>query len=142
MAGTKFRSNRDVIIRSAKYGRSYEFKKGQVRDDVIPQMHQDLLNAGILPVDEEGAPVNVSEDTVIEAGDKKSKVILAPTDGEERKKQILEAIVAIVKRNDSGDFTGGNTPKAAVVTQLLGWRVDTKDVVEVWKEHKAELLKQ
>lgn len=130
----KFVSNRDVVVRSSKYGRSYAFKKGVPRDDVIPQMHQDLFYAGIMPVDGE-----VKEDSVAEPD--KPKLMIAPEDGEERKLKILEAMEAIVGRNDSKDFTGAGMPSGAAVTRIVGWRVDNKDVAEVWKENKAALLK-
>lgn len=135
----KFVSNRDVSIYSVKHGRSYQFKKGVPREDVIPGMHQDLLNAGILPCDDEGKKVEATE--VVVAVEPAIKIALPPEDGDERKKVILAALKAICDRNAPGDFTGGNMPKAAVVTQILGWRVDTKDVSEIWKDHKADLLK-
>lgn len=133
----KFVSNRDVVVRSAKYGRSYKFSKGIPREDVIPQMHQDLLQAGILPVEEDGAPTKPA-DVVIE--EPKVVVLLKPEDGEECNAKILEVMRAIVARNDSGDFTGGGMPSARAVTAALGWKVDNKDVAEVWKEHKVALL--
>lgn len=130
-----FVSNRDVIVRSVKYGRSYEFKKGIPRDDVIPGMHQDLLNHGILPADGAG---KVEQREVVVEEPNRVKVVLPPEDGDERNKQILDAMRAIVKRNDSADFSGGGMPRAASVTQITGWRVDTKDVTALWKANRAE----
>lgn len=139
--GQKFISNRDVFVQSVKYGRSYQFKKGVPRDDVIPQMHQDLLNKGILPVDEENQPVDPATHEVAKEADG-PKILLRPEDGEERKAKILEVLRAIVKRNSSADFGAGGMPSPKSVTLALGWKVDNKDVSEVWKDHKAELLQE
>lgn len=135
-----FVSNRDVIVRSAKYGRSYSFKKGEPRTDVIPQMHQELLNLGIMPVDGQGKPA-VAEVTVEEPVATK-KILFPPDDGDQRKSEIYEAIKLIVERNDPADFSGGGQPKAAAVTQITGWRCDSKDVGEVWKEHREEFARK
>lgn len=132
-----FVSNRDVIVRSAKTGMSIQFKKGEPTF-VHPKMHKEVMEKGVLPVDDENQAVNPATHT---AGlETESKVLLAPEDGYERSLKILEVIRAIVKRNNSKDFTAGGIPSARSITAALGWHVDSQEAKKVWEEHRREIL--
>lgn len=128
----QFVSNRDIIVRSKKCGHSANFIKG-VPQQVHPMMEAECLEKGILPVD--GTDPRNNE-VVVET----STIKLAPEDGFERAKRILEVVKAIVKGNDAKNFTGGGRPTAKAVSNALGWQVDQKDVNAVWLEHRQSLL--
>lgn len=125
----EFVSNRDIVVRSV-HGHAIEFKKG-VPTYVPRVMHSECLEKGILPV-EAGDLDKVVEDP---KGPK-----LAPEDGMERADQILEVIKAIVKRNVSTDFTGGGHPSAEAVSASVGWKVDQKEVKDVWVKNREKVL--
>lgn len=133
MVQTLFVSNRDVVVRSAKCGMSIAFKKGEPTN--VPRvMHSEVMDKGILPVEDNGAPVNPAEHTA--GTEPEKKLVLAPEDGEERRDKIIEAIKQIVTRNNAKDFTGGGQPSAGVLTAALGWRVDQKEVRTIWNENR------
>jgi len=100
-------------------------------------MHEEVLEKGILPTSEDGQPVDPAEQVVVKD---KPKVVLPPDDGDERNAAILTAIEAVVEANDSAMFTGGGVPKSDAISQLLGWRVDSKDIRAVWEKHREKLL--
>lgn len=132
-----FVSNRDVIVRSSKTGMSIAFKKG-VPTFVHPLLHKEVMEKGVLPVDDENKAVDPSTHTAgLEA---EPKVLLAPEDGYERSVKILEVIRALVARNNAKDFTAGGVPSARSITAALGWRVDAQEVRKVWDENKREIL--
>lgn len=133
-----FVSNRDIVVRSVKTGHSIEFKKG-VATQVPPQMHSEVMEKGILPVEADGTPVDPAKN---EASKAPSDISMPPVDAYERDGKILEVIRAIVKRNNSGDFVGGGHPAAHAITASLGWRVDQKEVKKVWEANREELLRQ
>lgn len=130
----QFVSNREVVVRSLS-GHSIKFLKG-VPTDVPRAMISEVMEKGILPVDEKGKTLDPEEVPVSEA----PKVVLAPEDGYERHDKIYAVIKAIIERNSPKDFTGGGRPHAGSVTSALGWRVDQKEVNGVWEKHRAELI--
>lgn len=132
----KFVSNRDIVIRSKNTGHAIEFKKG-VAVTVPLGMHSEVMERGILPVDEAGAPVDPAAHQI--AVDP-AKPIMPPDDGNVRNAQILEVIKQIVVRNNSKDFAGGGCPHQQAVSSALGWRVDQKEVRIVWERHREALL--
>lgn len=112
-----------------------EFLKGQPTS--VPKvMHEEVMEKGILPVEDDGAPVSPTENKVVV----EKKILLAPEDGNERAEMILEVIKGIVKRNNASDFAGGGHPGAKAVTAELGWRVDQKEVGQVWLKHRQSIL--
>ena len=130
-----FTSNRDVVVRSKNTGHAIQFLKG-VPTMVPKGMYEECLERGILPVDEEGAPVSPAENNVVQ------EVVLkqAPTDAGERNELLLEAFRQIVARNNSKDFAGGGCPHPDACSLALGWRVDQKEVRQLWEKHRQRLL--
>lgn len=131
-----FVSNRDVVVRSIKTGMSILFKKG-VKTRVPPSMHEDVMERGVLPVNDDGSPVQAAEH---EAVVNEPKILLAPEDGNERGKKIKEVFKALIARNNATDFTASGTPNAGSVTAALGWKTDQKEVRQVWEKHREELV--
>jgi hypothetical protein len=130
-----FISNRNIVVRS-KTGYSIAFEKGKLTP--VPRlMHEEVMEKGIIPVDDKGVPLDPENHVVVITP---PKVVLRPEDKFEADDKILEVIKEIVKRNNPTDFTGGGAPQAAVVTQALGWKVDQKEVRVVWDKNKQELL--
>jgi len=132
----KFIANRNVIVRSAKIGQSVEFKKG-VPTKVPPGMHDEVMEKGIIPVNDDGSAVNPETTEVVPA---EKPVLLAPEDGAVRAKRIAEVFKALVARNNPSDFTAGGTPSATAVTAALGWKVDQKEVRTVWEKNREALI--
>lgn len=133
-----FESNRDIVVRSLR-GHAIEFKKGV--PTLVPRiMHEEVMEKGIIPVSEDDG--KKIDPVKADVGEKKPKIFLAPDDQMERNDAILEVIKAIVVRNNSKDFTGGNVPSAAAVSTGLGWKTDQKEVRTVWEKVREELLRQ
>lgn len=130
-----FTSNRDIVVRSKNTGHAIEFKKG-VPTKVPYGMYEECLAVGVLPVDEDGAPVDPAENKVTQD----VKLVTAPTDGGERAQLILEAFKQIVARNNSKDFAGGGMPHPDAVSLALRWRVEQKEVRQLWEKHRQALL--
>lgn len=132
-----FVSNRNIIVRSIKTGMSIGFEKG-VPTFVHPRMHQEVMEKGILPVDDEGKAVDPESHTAGSA--QEVKVVLAPEDGYERELKIVEVFRAFVTRNHPADFTAAGMPSAKAITAALGWTVDTREVRTAWEKHRREIL--
>lgn len=124
-----FVANRDIIVRSV-HGHSVEFKKG-VPQYVPRVMHSECVEKGVLPVE--------AGDLDVVVADPKGPV-LAPEDRLEREDAIMEVIKAIVKRNVSTDFTGGGHPSADAITAAVGWKVDQKEVKDIWVKNREKVL--
>lgn len=132
----KFISNRDIVVRSAKAAQAIRFEKGKPQD--VPQsMVQEVLDKGILPVEDSGEPVKAGEKEVVKDSALKK---LAPEDGDERRAAIVEVMRAIVARNDAKDFTSGGMPSAGAVSLALGWRTDTKEIKAIWSAERNGML--
>jgi hypothetical protein len=134
----KFTSNRDIVVRSKSTGHAIEFKKG-VPTQVPPGMHSEVMEKGILPVEDDGKAVDpVKHQAAVEP----AKPKLPPEDGDVRNAEILEAIKVIVARNNSKDFAGGGCPHQQAVSSAIGYRVDQKEVRLVWEKHREAILNQ
>jgi hypothetical protein len=129
-----FVSNRDISVTSI-LGYSIFFEKG-VQTHVPRAMHAEVIEKGILPVEEDG---KISVEAIDKMTSPDIKIVLAPETAEDRNEAIAEAVKAIVKRNDSRDFTSGGVPSAVAVTAALGWKVDPKEVRNVWATLRANL---
>lgn len=134
-----FKSNRDITITSLR-GYSIAFKKGEPTH-VPKAMHNEVIERGILPVDEDGNMDPTKLDEIGEATDNKITLKLAPETQEDRNAALRQVFTSLVKANRSGDFTAGGVPSAAVVSNVLGWRVDQKEIRPVWNDFKAETVK-
>lgn len=115
-------------------GRSILFEKGKPTH-VPREMHTEVMARGVLPCDDEGKVGEVQVDPAPEAD-----LTMAPEDAQDRAEALEGAIKQVVKRNDSRDFTGGGVPSASVLSSILKWRVDQKEVRPVWAKLKPTLL--
>lgn len=138
MKPLEFVSNRNIVVRSAKSGMSVKFVR-DVPTYVPPVMHAEVMEKGIMPIDAKGKIIEQEEvGKLVEIHE--PLIVLAPEDSDERSERILDVIKALVKRNNSNDFTGGGIPSHKSITAALGWKVDVKEVKRVWEEHRRELL--
>lgn len=83
---------------------------------------EDVLAAGAVALD----PIEVGEDEVVKA---------PVLDGAARKAKIIEAFEALIKRDARGDFDGAGKPHPRVVSELVGFTVDSKERNAVWGEY-------
>lgn len=121
--------NRNYTHRST-LGHIVNFVKGQPVY-VPPVLEREVAMFGAEPVD------GVKPDVL---GDEAPALPVAPA-GTERKAQILVAFKQLEARNQRGDFTGQGRPNLAVLKDLLGFEVITRERDEVWEEYmkaKAE----
>lgn len=132
----KFVSTRDTVVRSTQ-GYAIEFKKG-IPTDVPYVMRHEVVEKGIMPVQDDGKAIEAGEDQVVA----EPKKVLLPPEGETRIERIVEAFKAIVARNNPSDFTGGGTPSAGAVSAAIQFKVDTKEVRGLWEKHRNALLNQ
>lgn len=133
-----FVSSRDIVVRSKNTGHSIEFLTG-IPMYVPRSMRSEVLEKGILPVEDDGSPVDPNKTEVVAGEVVKA---LAPTDAETRNEKILEAMTVIVRRNIASEFTAGQTPSDVAVSAACGWRVDRKEVRQMWEKHRQELMNE
>jgi len=136
-ANQLFVSNRDVNIGTV-YGHSVFFKKG-VPQTAPRAIHHILVERGIFPVDQDGEVQAEKAADLTEVPTTGLK--MAPEDAHVRADEIVKAMRVIIKRNNAKDFSG-STPAAPAVSDLLGWRVDQKEVRQAWEKNRAALLGQ
>jgi hypothetical protein len=133
-----FVAPRDMNVTSTQ-GYSLDFKKGEPTH--VPRaMHAEVMEKGVLPCDARGEIKEAPEPAEVDPA-AAVRVMVAPEDGDERSDAILEAIKALVARNDAKDFSAGGIPSAAAVTHAVGWRADRKEIAAVWQKYKPQLLK-
>ena len=113
----KYVSHRDITVASI-FGASRECKKG-IPLDCPPLMPNELLAVGVLPVEEMVEPEVVP-------GSKE------PTHPEKRLQELFAAFETMSLRQKRGDFTGNGAPHLAVLAELLGWKVETKERDTAW----------
>lgn len=104
--------NRDLEIASTS-GHAVSFKK-DVPTFVPPPMHKEVLALGAEPT--EDMPVDPNE-----------PVSKAPTDPDERDREIEEAIRATILKNQREDFGAGGKPHPKVLSDFVGWTVSAKE---------------
>jgi hypothetical protein len=121
MADGLYMANRNVRVSTTK-GHVYIFKQGAPLY-VAPEVRAEMLQYGILPVNDE-LPVS-------EAAARSADPV-----GEDRKLQLLEAIAKVVSENSSDHFTAGGVPKTTVLGELTGFEVGTAERNEAWKEYQ------
>jgi len=115
--------NRTYTHRST-LGHIVNFVKGQPVW-VPPALEREVTQFGAEPVDGEKLDVL----------DPDAKALpLAPA-GDERKSQILAVYAQLEARNQRGDFTGQGRPNLAVMKELLGFEVITRERDDVWEEY-------
>lgn len=124
----KFVSHRDIVLRSAQSGQAIRFVAGE--EQTLPSnMYQAALDKGILPVQDNGEPVVAAKTEVVKEPDAPQ---LPPQDGAVRAEKITEVIKLLVDGNDPRNFTAGGMPSAKAVSDVLRWRVDSKELRPVW----------
>lgn len=112
--------NRDHTL-NTKFGHSILFKKG-VPTLVSKLVYAEAIAIGAVP--EDGSDPNVLPEKAI------SK---EPADPAERAPQIRAAIELLIDRNTRGDFTASGAPTAAAVTEVAGYKVQSKEIAAVWQ---------
>jgi hypothetical protein len=114
----KYVSHRNITVASV-YGISIELKKG-VPTFCSPLMHAELLALGVVPAEDMPEEPDVVPGTT------------EPTNPDVRLKELFAAFETMSLRQKRGDFTGNGSPHLAVLTELMGWKVDTKERDTAW----------
>ncbi len=114
-------------------GRSYEFRKGV--PVLIPfDAVRAAVAIGATPAD--GSDPEVTDPEALPT---------APRDPHVRAEAINDVIEKLVSRGDRGDFSAAGIPTPKVVSQLLGWNADLREISNVFKAYninKAEVAAQ
>lgn len=101
-------------------GHVMQIKAGD--NNVHPDLVPEAMQAGLVPADAADAPV--FEDLA------RAKVDFT---GEVRKSMIFLAIKTLAEENDVQKFDGGGTPKASVVSDMLGLSVVKRELNDVYQ---------
>lgn len=123
MAGKEgmYVANRDVTIRST-FGHTLGFKKGKPMF-VPPVMRPEVQKYGVLPVDGEAS---YQEEVA------KAKL---PLTGIARVDAIQEAMAKMVLEDDAAtNFTATGLPQLERVSELVGFKVDSKERNRVFRK--------
>jgi hypothetical protein len=118
--------NRNFTLAST-LGHVLTFKKDEPMP-VPPIMVRACAEVGATRVDGEDAFKIVEE-----------KKDAQPVDPGVRLEQIRVAIDVMCERNGRNDFTASNTPKVAMVSKEVGYKVDRNEVKKVWQQRNEEL---
>lgn len=122
MSTIKMVCPRDYTLRT-KLGHTIRFE-ADVPTDVPEAAYHEALAKNILPVK-------------VQAGEKPAfELATAEITGTLRDALIFDAIIALVKRNNSEDFTGGGVPKAASITAEIGVAVSAQETSKYWGLYK------
>lgn len=134
-----FVSHRKINIGSTQ-GHSIQFEKG-VPTHVPRGMHTAVMEKGCVPCDGKGQALDAPASTAIaEAAEPAGAKLAAPEDAEERAEAIRGVIEKLFKRNNARDFSAGGVPSSDAVTFELGWRVDPREILPIWKKQKPKLI--
>lgn len=133
-----FVSNRNFTLRSTS-GRAITFVKGKPTH-VPTMMHQEAIERGLLACDDKGTPLPEKGEEIVEESERASEIKLAPSTREERDEAMAEVFKAMVKRNNSTEFTGGGTPNAEAVSMAIGFKVDQREVRALWLKMRPQLV--
>ena len=99
---------------------------------VPPILMREVVNMGAVPFDKS---VDVTEEIAEEHAGQ-------PVDPSERLEDIREVIEVMVDENLRGDFTASSTPKVAVVSERVGYKVDGSEVKKAWNMRAVELAEE
>lgn len=91
-----------------------------IPDALVPA----AMAAGCVPANREDAPFY--EDQT------RAKVEFT---GDVRKSMIYLAVKHVAERNNIKDFDGGGTPKTAVISELIGYETNRKEVVDLYQQY-------
>lgn len=123
----EFVLNRTYTHRST-LGHIVNFVKGQPVW-VPPACHREVTTLGAEPVDGEK----------IDLIDPDAPALPMAPGGDERRAQIKAVYAQLQARNQRGDFTGQGRPNLAVLKELLGFEVITRERDDVWEEYLKAL---
>jgi hypothetical protein len=115
--------NRTYTHRST-LGHIVNFVKGQPVW-VPPALEREVTQFGADPV--EGTKLDILDPDA-------KQLPLAPA-GDERKNQILAVYAQLEARNQRGDFTGQGRPNLAIMKELLGFEVITRERDDIWEDY-------
>lgn len=121
--------NRNYVLVTLT-GKSIEFRKG-LPTHVPPDCIRSAIGIGAFPAD--GSEVDV----ILEGDEPRLKK--APTDPVERQDAIMQVVRDLVIRNDRDDFTAAGLPSPKVISGILKWRVDLREVNNVYRIYNEEL---
>lgn len=115
--------NRNITISNTS-GHCIAFKKGEpthVPDGLV----ESAMARGAVPVEGETLP-SVEEPKV------------APTPiGLQRKELIISAFETMIAKNERDAFSGAGLPKVAALNAELDFKVDVKEMRDLWRDYKA-----
>ena len=114
--------NRDYTLVTTK-GHVIAFAKN-TPTHVPPSIYQDAIAIGAVPVD--GTDPDVLSDAVAEA---------VPMTLEEREAAIMATFGGLVERDERGTFTAAGHPHFNAVSELVGFKVQGKEVATAWQKY-------
>ena len=118
--------NRNYVLQTLM-GHSIRFRAG-VPVAVPPMVRHEAVAIGALPAD--GSDPNVLEDDAPDS---------APRDPAVRTEKVMDAVLALVAKNDSDDFTASNMPKIKAVMREAGFKVDVNELKDVWQKYHEDV---
>jgi hypothetical protein len=65
--------------------------------------------------------------------------VVQPVDPGSRLDDVRAGLDKIAERNDSREFTAAGMPKVAVVSEVVGYKVDRTEVTKAWQDRAEEL---
>lgn len=121
--------NRNFMIRSMT-GHTVHFERG--KETYVPDaMIKEVVAIGAERVDKK------QEALVTDESD-----LPPPMSAEEQDEKILEALDTMFTRNVRGDFTGAGYPVPKIITNLVGFEVDTRTRDRLWTKFQEDRLSQ
>ena len=133
---TRVVSNRPFTLRTTK-GHTVRFSKAGEQKDIPNAILNEAMQSGILPIDD-NADVT-PEPQASKTDPKKAELGHGPQTAPEREAAVREAILAMVERNDSSEFTGTGIPKTDAASREAGFKVDSSERDAVWEVVAREL---
>ena len=110
-------------------GRSIEFIKGKPTH-VPPDCVKAAVGIGAVPADGSDPNIQLEGDEVLTR---------APTDPQERLEKIIEVVRNLVIRNERDDFTAAGIPSPKVVSRILGWKADLREVNNAYRTYSEQV---
>jgi hypothetical protein len=114
-------------VLGSKFGHSIGFDAGKptwVPPNVVPE----AVAVGAAMAD--GTSADIITDPVVPK---------APSDPAVRAADIEKAFVGIAARNERDDFMASGTPTSEAVSKVVGYKVPSKEISQVWSAYKERL---
>lgn len=124
-------SLRDVVLRTLTGNTC--FVKARVPTKIPPQCLPDAIRMGCVPTSE--LEQGTVQDTLIAAAKRRrpGEMDNSPLGDIDRQKAIAEAFEQVVQTNDPNDFTAAGIPKVQVISQMVGFHVDSSEIKNIWR---------